>query len=143
MEALPALRNLFLQPPYLGLDRLGGIVSDKPLQQSAHHRRVLAGVVRDRVGYGSGLQPFFPSTARILFSQEATAVHTYNGLPTLMFRLANERRKAIDDRSAEGQRIRRLLCDHFAAPIIVVVYPPRDCRRLCRHLFTGAGFHSA
>jgi hypothetical protein len=25
----------------------------------------------------------------------------------------------------------------------VDVYPPRDCRRLCRHLFTGAGFHSA
>ena len=24
--------DLFLQPPYLGLDRLGGIVSDKPLQ---------------------------------------------------------------------------------------------------------------
>jgi len=103
MEPLPALRNLFLQPPYLGLDRLGGIVSEKPLQQSAHHRRVLAGVVRDRVGYGSGLQPFFPSTARILFSQEATAVHSYNGLPTLMFRLVNERRKAIDERSAEGQ----------------------------------------
>ena len=110
---------------------------------SAHHRRVLAGVVRDRVGYGSGLQPFFPSTARILFSQEATAVHTYNVLPTLMFRLANERRKAIDERSAEGQRIRRLLRDHPAAPIVVVVSPPRDCRRLCRHLFTGAGFHSA
>ena len=143
MEPLPALRNLFLQPPYLGLDRLGGIVSDKPLQQSAHHRRVLAGVVRDRVGYGSGLQPFFHSTARILFSQEATAVHTYNGLPTLMFRLANERRKAIDERSAEGQRIRRLLRDHLAAAIIVDVYPPRFCRRLCRHLFTGAGFHSA
>jgi hypothetical protein len=61
----------------------------------------------------------------------------------LMFRLANERRKAIDERSAEGQRIRRLLRYHFAAPIIVDVYPPRDCRRLCRHLFTGAGFHSA
>ncbi len=135
--------DLFLQPPYLGIDRLGGIVPDKPLQQSAHHRRVLAGVVRDRVGYGSGLQPFFPSTARILFSQEASAVHTYNGLPTLMSRLANERRKAIDERSAEGQRICRLLRDHFAAPIIVDVYPPRACRRLCRHLFTGAGFHSA
>lgn len=62
---------------------------------------------------------FSRSTARILFSQEAT-VHTYNGLPTLMFRLANERRKAIieaqlraylaiDERSAEGQRMRRLL----------------------------------
>ncbi|MCT0212460.1 MULTISPECIES: ion channel [unclassified Synechococcus] len=62
---------------------------------------------------------FSRSTARILFSQEAT-VHTYNGLPTLMFRLANERRNAIiesqlraylaiDERSAEGQRMRRLL----------------------------------
>ncbi len=62
---------------------------------------------------------FSCSTARILFSQEAT-IHTYNGLPTLMFRLANERRKAIieaqlraylaiDERSAEGQRMRRLL----------------------------------
>jgi inward rectifier potassium channel len=32
---------------------------------------------------------FSRSMARILFSQEAT-IHTYNGLPTLMLRLANE-----------------------------------------------------
>jgi inward rectifier potassium channel len=100
-----------------------------------------SGVVRDR-DRGLLFSRFSRSTARILFSQEAT-LHTYNGLPTLMSRLANERRKAIDERSAEGQRICRLLRDHFAAPIIVDVYPPRACRRLCRHLFTGAGFHSA
>lgn len=62
---------------------------------------------------------FSRSTAQILFSEDAT-VHTYNGLPTMMFRLANERRNsiieanlraylAIDERSAEGMRMRRLL----------------------------------
>jgi inward rectifier potassium channel len=46
-------------------------------------------------------------------------LHSYNGLPTLMFRVANERRKtildariraylAIDERTPEGHRMRRL-----------------------------------
>jgi inward rectifier potassium channel len=79
----------------------------------------LLGLIVIALMTGMAFSRFSRSTARILFSEEAT-VHTYNGLPTLMFRLANERRKAIieaqlraylaiDERSAEGQRMRRLL----------------------------------
>jgi inward rectifier potassium channel len=67
---------------------------------------------------GLSFSRFSRSTARILFSEVAT-VHDYDGQPTLMFRLANERRKtileariqaylAIDERTVEGHRMRRL-----------------------------------
>lgn len=67
---------------------------------------------------GSTFSRFSRSTARILFSDVAT-VHSYNGLSTLMFRVANERRKtildariraylAIDERTSEGHQMRRL-----------------------------------
>jgi inward rectifier potassium channel len=67
---------------------------------------------------GSTFSRFSKSTARILFS-EAVTVHDYDGQPTMMFRVANERRKtileariqaylAIDERTSEGHRMRRL-----------------------------------
>jgi inward rectifier potassium channel len=67
---------------------------------------------------GMAFSRFSRSTARILFS-EAVTVHDYDGQPTLMFRVANERRKtileariqaylAIDERTVEGHRMRRL-----------------------------------
>jgi inward rectifier potassium channel len=67
---------------------------------------------------GMAFSRFSRSTARILFS-EAVTVHDYDGVPTLMFRVANERRKtileariqaylAIDERTSEGHRMRRL-----------------------------------
>lgn len=62
---------------------------------------------------------FSRSTARIRFSKLAV-VHRYNGLPTLSFRLANERGNnilearvraylSVDEISQEGHRMRRLL----------------------------------
>ncbi|MFY8148291.1 MAG: ion channel [Prochlorococcaceae cyanobacterium] len=68
---------------------------------------------------GLAFARFSRSTARIRFSERAT-VHRYNGLPTLTFRIANERRNTIlnsrlqaflslDERSSEGHRMRRLL----------------------------------
>ena len=68
---------------------------------------------------GLAFARFTRGTARIRFSQRAV-VHTYNGVPVLSFRLANERRNtlldaklraylAIDEVSLEGHRMRRLL----------------------------------
>jgi len=67
---------------------------------------------------GMAFSRFSRSTARILFSEVVT-VHDYDGVPTLMLRVANERRKtileariqaylAIDERTVEGHRMRRL-----------------------------------
>ncbi|CAK6692980.1 Inward rectifier potassium channel Kirbac3.1 [Synechococcus sp. CBW1107] len=78
----------------------------------------LVGLILIALITGSTFSRFSRSTARILFSDVAT-VHAYNGLPTLMFRVANERRKtildakirtylAIDERTSEGHRMRRL-----------------------------------
>jgi inward rectifier potassium channel len=78
----------------------------------------LVGLVFIALITGSTFTRFSRSTARILFSDVAT-VHSYNALPTLMFRVANERRKtildaqiraylAIDERTSEGHRMRRL-----------------------------------
>ncbi|MCP9798802.1 ion channel [Cyanobium sp. Lug-B] len=78
----------------------------------------LLGLIVIALMTGMAFSRFSRSTARILFSEVAT-VHDYDGLPTLMFRLANERRKtileatvqaylAIDERTTEGHRMRRL-----------------------------------
>jgi inward rectifier potassium channel len=78
----------------------------------------LVGLILIALITGSTFSRFSKSTARILFSDVAT-LHSYNGLPTLMFRVANERRKtildarisaylAIDERTPEGHRMRRL-----------------------------------
>ncbi len=78
----------------------------------------LLGLIVIALMTGMAFSRFSRSTARILFSDVAT-VHDYEGLPTLMFRLANERRKtilearvqaylAIDERTREGHRMRRL-----------------------------------
>lgn len=79
----------------------------------------LAGILFIAVITGLAFARFSRSTARIRFSDVAT-LHTYNGMPTLMFRLANERRNtilearlraflAIDEISAEGIAMRRLV----------------------------------
>lgn len=78
----------------------------------------LLGLIVIALVTGMAFSRFSRSTARILFSDVAT-VHDYDGQPTLMFRLANERRKtildatvqahlAIDERTTEGHRMRRL-----------------------------------
>jgi inward rectifier potassium channel len=79
----------------------------------------VAGMLFIALVTGLAFARFARGTARIRFSEVAT-VHTYNGLPTLMFRLANERRNtilearlraylAIDEVSEEGIGMRRLL----------------------------------
>ncbi len=78
----------------------------------------LVGLIVIALMTGMAFSRFSRSTARILFS-EAVTVHDYDGVPTLMFRVANERRKtileariqaylAIDERTSEGHRMRRL-----------------------------------
>jgi len=78
----------------------------------------LLGLIVIALMTGMAFSRFSRSTARILFS-DAVTVHDYDGVPTLMFRVANERRKtileariqaylAIDERTVEGHRMRRL-----------------------------------
>lgn len=79
----------------------------------------LMGLIVIALMTGMAFSRFARSTARILFS-EAVTVHDYNGQPTLIFRMANERRKtileakilvylAIDERTQEGHWMRRLV----------------------------------
>jgi inward rectifier potassium channel len=67
---------------------------------------------------GIAFTRFAKSASRVMFSNVAT-IHNYNGVPTLMFRTANERRNNIlearlkvylmlDEVSSEGQMMRRL-----------------------------------
>ena len=78
----------------------------------------LSGLLFIALTTGLAFARFSRSTARIRFSHLAV-VHTYNGSPTLAFRLANERRNgllearlrlflSVDEVSAEGHRMRRL-----------------------------------
>jgi inward rectifier potassium channel len=67
---------------------------------------------------GIAFTRFAKSSSRVMFSRVAT-IHDYNGIPTLMFRTANERRNnileaklrvylMIDEITSEGQMMRRL-----------------------------------
>jgi inward rectifier potassium channel len=67
---------------------------------------------------GIAFTRFTRSSSRVMFSRVAT-IHNYNGIPTLMFRTANERRNnileaklsvylMIDEVTEEGQMMRRL-----------------------------------
>jgi len=67
---------------------------------------------------GVAFTRFAKSSSRVMFSRVAT-IHNYNGIPTLMFRTANERKNnileaklsvylMIDEVTAEGQMMRRL-----------------------------------
>ena len=67
---------------------------------------------------GIAFTRFAKSSSRVMFSHIAT-IHNYNGIPTLMFRAANERRNnileaklnvylMIDEVTEEGQMMRRL-----------------------------------
>lgn len=67
---------------------------------------------------GIAFTRFAKSSSRVMFSRVAT-IHNYNGIPTLMFRTANERKNnileaklsvylMIDEVTAEGQMMRRL-----------------------------------
>ncbi len=78
----------------------------------------LLGLIVIALMTGMAFSRFSRSSARILFSDGVT-VHDYDGRLTLMFRVANERRKtilearvqaylAIDERTTEGHRMRRL-----------------------------------
>ena len=75
----------------------------------------LCGLLFIALTTGLAFARFARSTARIRFSQLAV-VHAYNGVPTLVFRLANERRNglldarlraflAVDEVSSEGHRM--------------------------------------
>jgi inward rectifier potassium channel len=79
----------------------------------------LLGIIFIALTTGLAFARFSRTTARIRFSERAT-VHRYNGVPTLMFRLANERHNsildvrlrlyvALDEYTAEGLRMRRLI----------------------------------
>jgi len=78
----------------------------------------LFGVALIAVSAGLMFARFSRPTARVMFS-EVAVVTEYNGIPTLSFRLANERRNQIleaqvsvtlvrDERTAEGEWMRRL-----------------------------------
>lgn len=78
----------------------------------------LTGLLFVALSTGLAFARFARSSARIRFSRQAV-VHTYNGVPTLVFRLANELHNglldarlraclAIDEVSEEGHRMRRL-----------------------------------
>ncbi len=78
----------------------------------------LSGLLFVAITTGLVFARFARSNARIRFS-EVAVVHLYNGVPTLSFRLANERGNilrevklqaylAIDEISLEGHRLRRL-----------------------------------
>jgi inward rectifier potassium channel len=67
---------------------------------------------------GISFTRFAKSSSRVMFSRVAT-IHNYNGIPTLMFRTANERKNnileaklsvylMIDEVTTEGQMMRRL-----------------------------------
>jgi inward rectifier potassium channel len=67
---------------------------------------------------GIAFTRFAKSSSRVMFSRVAT-IHDYNGIPTLIFRTANERRNnileaklsvylMIDEVTEEGQMMRRL-----------------------------------
>ncbi len=79
----------------------------------------LVGLLFIALTTGLAFSRFSRTVARIRFSTMAT-VHPYDGVPTLMFRLANERRNsivdarlkvflALDEYSSEGHRMRRLI----------------------------------
>lgn len=79
----------------------------------------LLGMIFIALTTGLAFARFSRTTARIRFSKVAT-VHRYNGVPTLMFRLANERHNSIldvrlrlyvamDEYTSEGHRMRRLI----------------------------------
>jgi len=78
----------------------------------------LTGLLFVAISTGLAFARFARSNARIRFS-ELAVIHPYNGVPTLSFRLANERGNlirearlkaflAVDEISVEGHRLRRL-----------------------------------
>ena len=78
----------------------------------------LTGLLFVAITTGAAFARFARSTARIRFSQQAV-VHPYDGVPTLSFRLANERGTilreprlraylAVDEVSREGHHLRRM-----------------------------------
>jgi inward rectifier potassium channel len=87
------------------------------------------------VSAGLVLARFTRPTARVVFSKVAV-VTPYNGVPTLSFRLANERRNQIleaqvsvtlvrDERTAEGEWMRRfydLQLGHQRSPIFAMTF---------------------
>ncbi len=81
---------------------------------------VMVGIIGIAVLTGLSFARFSRSTARVIFSQVAV-ITTHEGLPSLIFRAANQRRNQIleaqmrvylmrDEVTAEGQYIRRI-CD--------------------------------
>ena len=77
----------------------------------------LVGIVGIALMTGLAFTKFSQPTAKVMFSQTATVYH-YNGIPTLMFRAANQRHNQIieaeirvylirDEVSAEGEYMRR------------------------------------
>src|SRR5271163_119957 len=95
----------------------------------------LFGVALIAVSAGLMFARFSRPTARVMFS-EVAVVTEYNGIPTLSFRLANERRNQIleaqvsvtlvrDERTAEGEWMRRfydLQLGHQRSPIFAMTF---------------------
>lgn len=93
----------------------------------------LIGLILIALITGSTFSRFSKSTARILFSDVAT-VHSCNGLPTLMFRVANERRKTIlDARIRAYLAIDERTSDDRSAQPLAWTYSPGADRKPSRH----------
>lgn len=94
-----------------------------------------AGLIAVAVGTGIIFAKFSRPSARVAFSNKMV-VHDRNGVPTLQFRIANERRNEIfnarlkvnvliDETTAEGQRMRRfhtMELEREEAPIFTMTW---------------------
>ncbi len=109
----------FFSVQTLGSIGYGVLYPASPLVNLLVTAESLTGLIFVAISTGLVFARFSRSRARIRFSERAV-VHAYNGVPTLAFRLANERRNtilaarlrvflAIDERSSEGHSLRRLL----------------------------------
>ncbi|MEM1256004.1 MAG: ion channel [Cyanobacteria bacterium P01_H01_bin.21] len=96
----------------------GVMYPQTPFANTAAAVEALVGLIGFALVTGLAFARFSQPTARMIFSQFAV-ITPYNGLPTLMFRVANQRRNQIveaqmrayllqDEISSEGQFMRRL-----------------------------------
>lgn len=117
-----ALPGSFLDAFFFSVQTLASIGYGAMYPQTVYTNTIvtleaMVGLVGIAVLTGLAFARFSRSTARVLFSQVAVIV-PYNGVPTLMFRAANERRNQIleaqlqvyfmrDEITLEGEQMRR------------------------------------
>jgi inward rectifier potassium channel len=114
----PFARAFFFSVQTLGSIGYGALYPQSLLTNLLVTAESLSGLLFIAITTGLAFARFARSDARIRFSKQAV-IHTYNGVPTLSFRLANERGNsirdarlqaflAVDEISSEGHRLRRL-----------------------------------